>query len=169
MCAAAPNPYSPSLSASPHIRSDRYPIRPAHSSGAACSSGKLSGIGKQKRSSATVYSAIPPSMSRPVKRAFGHRFSRPLRQYRHSPQVHPSHGTPTRRSSPTTVAMIWWPRTRGGESIETSPSSRCRSVRQMPQACTFSSSCPGDASGSGSSTAASGEPTDSNTIARIRC
>ncbi len=40
---------------------------------------------------------IPPSMSRPVNSAFGHRFSRPLVQYPHSPSVQPSHGTPTRR------------------------------------------------------------------------
>ena len=33
-------------------------------------------------------------MSRPVKRALTHRFSRPLVQYRHSPSVQPSQGTP---------------------------------------------------------------------------
>ena len=31
-----------------------------------------------------------------MKRARRHRFSRPERQYAHSPHVHPSHGTPTR-------------------------------------------------------------------------
>ena len=35
-------------------------------------------------------------MSRPVKRARTQRFSRPLAQKAHSPQVQPSHGTPTR-------------------------------------------------------------------------
>ena len=34
-----------------------------------------------------------------MKRARTHRFSRPERQYAHSPQVQPSHGTPTRRPS----------------------------------------------------------------------
>ena len=43
-------------------------------------------------------------MSRPVKRAFGHRFSRPLVQYSQVPSVHPSHGTPTR--SPTFSAAL---------------------------------------------------------------
>ena len=38
-------------------------------------------------------------MSRPVKRALGHRFSRPLVQYSQVPSVHPSHGTPTRSPS----------------------------------------------------------------------
>ena len=31
-----------------------------------------------------------------MKRAWSQRFSRPVRQYSHAPQVHPSHGTPTR-------------------------------------------------------------------------
>ena len=35
-------------------------------------------------------------MSRPVKRARSQRFSRPLRQKRHTPQVQPSQGIPTR-------------------------------------------------------------------------
>ncbi len=39
MWAAAPNPYRPSRSASPAIRSARWPISPAHSSGAACTAG----------------------------------------------------------------------------------------------------------------------------------
>ena len=38
------------------------------------------GSARQKRSSATASSAKPPSRSRPVKRAYGQRFSRPLRQ-----------------------------------------------------------------------------------------
>ena len=105
-------------------------------------------------------------MSRPVKRACGQRFSRPLRQYPHSPQVQPSHGTPTRRpiggarprAVASTVPTIWWPRTRGGEAISTSPSSRCRSVRHTPHACTRSSNSPGPGSGIGSSTSRSGAP-----------
>src|SRR6266511_2188464 len=63
MCAAAPKPYSPTRSAAPATRSDLYPISPAQSRGAACTSSKPSGMGKQKRSSATVHSAYPPSMS----------------------------------------------------------------------------------------------------------
>ena len=51
-------------------------------------------------------------MSRPVKRARTHRFSRPERQYSHSPQVQPSHGTPTRRPS-SAIPTIWWPSTSG--------------------------------------------------------
>ena len=43
MCAAAPNPYKPSRCASPAIRYERYPISPAHSSGAACRSSYTSG------------------------------------------------------------------------------------------------------------------------------
>src|ERR1700677_4211740 len=56
---------------------------------------------------------------------------------------------------------------RGGEAISTSPSSRCRSVRQTPHACTRSSSCPGPGWGIVRCSARSGRPTPSNTIARV--
>jgi hypothetical protein len=110
---------------------------------------------------------MPPSRSHPVNCADSQRFSRPLRQYAHCPQVNPSHGIPTRRPSATLVATIWWPRTRGGEATVTSPSSRCRSVRQMPQAWTRSSSSPSSGSGIGRSRSVNGCPTPSKTIARI--
>src|SRR5208282_3539155 len=86
--------------------------------------------------------------------------------------------TPTRRPPPaspeasasspeTTVATIWCPRMRGGEGISTSPSSRCRSVRQTAHARTRRSSCPGPGWGIGRCTSRSGCPTSSKTIARI--
>jgi hypothetical protein len=62
MWAAAPNPYRPSSAASPVSRSERYPIRPAHSSGAARRSGYPAGTTKQYRASASVSSAKPPSI-----------------------------------------------------------------------------------------------------------
>src|SRR5207237_435413 len=59
-CAAGPEPSMPNLfltTASPAKRKARYPISPAHSSGAACASSYRRGIGKQYRASATQYSA----------------------------------------------------------------------------------------------------------------
>ena len=73
--------------------SDRYPMSPAQRRGAACVDRVALGDGKQKLSSATVNSAKPPSTSYPVKRALS-QGSRPERQYRQTPQVQPSHGTP---------------------------------------------------------------------------
>src|SRR4051812_16323708 len=143
-------------------------MSPAHSSGATWRSGQSPGRSKQKRSSATAYSAKPPSMSHPVKRARTQRFSRPLRQYSQTPHVQPSQGTPTRRPPGSTVATIWWPRMRGGAATGTSPSSRCRSVRQTPQASTRRRSWPAAGRGGSRWTARSGRPTSSKTIARTR-
>src|SRR3712207_7587846 len=49
----------------------------------------------------------------------------------------------------------------------TSPSRRCRSVRQTPQAWTRMRTCPGPGSGGGSSDGRSGAPGRSSTTARI--
>ena len=54
-----------------------------------------------------------------------------------------------RRRASSTVPTIWWPGTTGGRGIATSPSSRCRSVRQTPQAWTRTSSWPGPGDGVG--------------------
>ncbi len=71
---------------------------------------------------------------------------------RHTPQVQPSQGTPTR--SPTCEASaalalvddgptISWPGTSGSFGSGSSPSTTCRSVRQTAQAPTAISTCPG--------------------------
>ena len=120
MWAAAPNPYSPSRAALA-----AHPQRPiSDQSRAHQRRGLRVGVAvRDRKAEALVRHCVlghPASMSRPVNRARRHRFSRPLRQYSHSPQVQPSHGTPTRRPPIRArcrahdVATIWWPRTRGG-------------------------------------------------------
>ena len=101
MCAEAPKPYNPSTSPSlaPESRSALNPITPPHNRGATATSSYPSGSRWANPSGTVRYSAKPPSTSYPVKRARSHRFSRPLRQDRHSPHVLYSHGMPTR--SPT--------------------------------------------------------------------
>ena len=155
----------PIVSASPASRSARCPMRPAHSSGAASRSANPSGSGRQKRSSATVSSAKPPSMSSPVKRAPSQRFSRPERQKEQVPSVQPSQGTPTRRPSSSLVATIWWPRISGYRGAGTSPSTMWRSVRHTPQARTRSRTCPGPGLGSATSASRSPRPGASSSIA----
>ena len=65
----------------PDIFSDRYPITPPHSSGAASTSLKESGIGNTKSARAVMVSAYPPSRSHPVNTASAQRFSVPLRHW----------------------------------------------------------------------------------------
>jgi len=90
--------------------------------------------------------AYPPSKFIPVKRASSQRFSRPLRQNLHFPQVCPNHGTPTRSpilnfSTPApfanTLPTISWPKISGNFGLVNSPSNIWRSVRQTPQAQTL--------------------------------
>ena len=123
---------------------------------------------KQKRSSATANSAKPPSMSRPVKRARAQRFSRPTGSSRTSPQVQPSHGTPTRRPSVADRADdLVAEDARRRRRPRFRRRSRCRSVRQTPQASTRSRSWPSPGCGTGQRSLRSGRPAPSNTIARI--
>ena len=86
-------------------------MSPAQSSGAAAtgSAATSAGSGRQKRGSATVHSAKPPGMSRPVKRARSQRFSRPVVQYRQTPHVQPSHGMPTSAPVSWRSPTIWCP------------------------------------------------------------
>ena len=49
-------------------------------------------------------------------------FSRPEAQYRHSPHVQPSHGTPSRSPVATSSPTIWWPGTSGSFGSGSSPS-----------------------------------------------
>ncbi len=68
---------------------------------------------------------------------------------------HPDAGADRRRLDPSapgspcsvTVATIWWPGMIGSAGMSTSPSSRCRSVRQTPHACTRASNWPGRRAG----------------------
>jgi hypothetical protein len=77
-------------------------------------------------------------------------------------------GRPPRPALPTPPLRLSDGRGRAaGLAMSTSPSSRCRSVRHTPQACTRSSSSPGPARGIGRSRARSGRPTSSKTIVRI--
>ena len=69
---------------------------PAHSSGAACSSGTASGSTYAYSSRTRQNSAYPPSTSQPVNVGCRQRFSAPRRQNRQLPSVPPSQGTPTR-------------------------------------------------------------------------
>ena len=103
----------------------------------------------------------------PVKRALSHRFSRPLRQYRHVPQVEPSHGTPTLSPmanlevfapAATTVPTISCPMMTGSAGAGRSPSRICRSVRHTPHAATRSRTWPGPGRGTGISLLTSGRP-----------
>lgn len=72
------------------------PINPAQRSGASDTSLPDSPSGKAKRASAITEVANPPSRVYPVNCGASHRFSRCSRQYRHTPQVWPSQGMPTR-------------------------------------------------------------------------
>src|ERR1700722_1927949 len=94
--AAAPNPYKPIVLVSPAATSDRQPIRPAHSSGAAAIGSANAFIGIAKAASATTWLAKPPSRSYPVNVGASQRFSRFARQYSQCPQVLPNQGRPTR-------------------------------------------------------------------------
>ena len=62
-------------------------MSPAHINGAASAFVYASGIGTQKRSSAVVSSAYPPSRVYPVNCGSLHRFARPALQYSQMPQV----------------------------------------------------------------------------------
>ena len=133
-------------------------MSPAHRRGAACVSGWLSGIGKQKRSSATASSAKPPSTSYPVKRALSHRFSSTRRrQYRQTPHV-TIRATARRRvlrertrvPPPTTSPTIWCPRTSGSFGCSSSPSRTWGSVRHAAGS-HLRTTCPGAGAGSGTS------------------
>ena len=146
-------------------RSARYPMMPAHSSGASSWSLNPVGSGCANASATSMYSAYPPWKSQPVYTDAGHRFSWPRRQNRHDPSVPPSQAAPTRsptlnRRVPgpaaTTSATTSWPGVVSGCLGGRSPSARCRSVRQTPQQRILSSSWPGPGSGTGRSVSWSG-------------
>jgi hypothetical protein len=107
-------------------------MRPAHSSEAACAAGQSPGIGKQKRSSATAYSAKPPSMSQPRKRPV-HRGSRgpcDKTRTRRRP-TEPGHADAlTAGLQGSDDLMAEDPRRIGDRNLAVE---QCRSVRQVPQ------------------------------------
>src|SRR6185312_7093895 len=140
---------------------------PAHSSGAACSSGTASGSTYAYSSRTRQNSAYPPSTSQPVKVGCRQRFSAPRRQNRQEPSVPPSHGTPTRSPvrnrvapgpSASTTPTTSWPGVTSGRVGGRSPSARCRSVRQTPQVRTLTRTWPAPGSGTSRSTSRSGPP-----------
>ena len=88
----------------------------------------------------------------------------------------PSQGTPaicpgTKPAAPSPIAatspMISWPGVNGSVGWVNSPSTMCRSVRQTPQASTFSSNCPGPGAGRGRRSRTSGVLGARKTIDRI--
>src|SRR4051794_22785509 len=65
------------------------------------------------------------------------------------------------------MPTIWWPGISGRWPAGTSPSRRCRSVRQTPHAWTRTLTWPGPATGSATSAGRSGRPGASSSAARI--
>jgi hypothetical protein len=122
-------------------------MMPAQRRGAACSSATPAGTSYANAAGTVMNSAYPPSASRPVNRASGHRFSRSDVQNRHRPQVECSHATPTRSpadrsvtSSPTasTTPTTWCPGTSGaggrGKSAKELPPAAIAITRNVPGA-----------------------------------
>ncbi len=80
-----------------------------------------------------------------------------------SPAAKPVTPAPQATTSPT----IWCPGTSGRRGSRSSPSTTCRSVRQMPQASTRSSTPSGPGCGTARVSARSGSPGACSTIACI--
>ena len=131
--------------------------------------------GRSNLSSATMCSAKPPwRVAR--RRGHGRQVSLPDMQKEHTPQVHPSQGTPTR--SPTlsrpaegpaaaTRPTTSWPGISGSLGWVSSPSTTWRSVRQTAQALTRTRTWPMPGTGLGTSADLGVCPRASRTMARM--
>ena len=147
-----------------------YGVRPASVRGAACTGSSPSGRGTRWRTEGTRrYSAIPPSSPSPpppprtgARSGRSQYVSNPSRHRAHTPQPQaPTTATGCPTSTPVTPSpraytqpAFSWPSVNGGDQGRRPSSKSCirwRSEWQAPEAPTWTTTCPGAGSGTGTS------------------